>query len=676
MSANPTFQDLLDDFSAEVFVGRGEQLTLFEQALEASRPPFLILNISGQGGVGKSTLLDRYEQLAVSHKVASALLNEDHIAIPKILASVATQLNAYELDFDTFNGRYRKYLELKEQVESDPKMPSGLFDFALRGVTKIGFRSLKRIPLAGEVSDVFLTPDAEDAIADQTSAFAKYIFQKFSNKDERILLLETDAELTRHFLSDLNKSSDRHKVILFFDTFEKTATSIENWLIDLLSGEFGKFSGNTLFVIAGRFALGQEWTRFRKAIRQIELQEFTENEARDYLVRSGISDENLINQLIKISGRLPVLLALLVSSPSQLPHDVSGDAVERFLQGSTPEQREAALAASLPRYFNQDILKIILGSEGGQTAFEWLSEAHFVRTSERGWVYHDVVRSMMLKYFQLRSQEQYLEKQKLLEDYYKTRESNLGLAEPKQQQNKLWRKFELERMYHHICQNPSRHIVYTAKLFTHELLRLIIDTQSNQSSTEMDTEGFKAIIEGCASILTQIADENDDLTIRMWADKFQLLVNSLEDDDIDNEKMKGLFLWFSHCEGLDDKELSVLYLLAGMTRSASNEGDVELALNDIDKSIQLFPDFAFYYLTKGQVERDAKRYPAALGDFSKAIELQPENGHNYYRRGSTHREAKDYPAALADFSKAIEFKPNQDWWFYQRSLTGRFLQSD
>ncbi|HEX9386245.1 MAG TPA: hypothetical protein VF918_07990, partial [Anaerolineales bacterium] len=195
MSANPTFQDLLDDFSAEVFVGRGEQLTLFEQALEASRPPFLILNISGQGGVGKSTLLDRYEQLAVSHKVASALLNEDHIAIPKILASVATQLNAYELDFDTFNGRYRKYLELKEQVESDPKMPSGLFDFALRGVTKIGFRSLKRIPLAGEVSDVFLTPDAEDAIADQTSAFAKYIFQKFSNKDERILLLETDAEL-------------------------------------------------------------------------------------------------------------------------------------------------------------------------------------------------------------------------------------------------------------------------------------------------------------------------------------------------------------------------------------------------------------------------------------------------------------------------------------------------
>ena len=189
-------------------------------------------------------------------------------------------------------------------------------------------------------------------------------------------------------------------------------------MIDLLLGDYGQFSSNVLFVIAGRYLLGQNWTRFRKATRQVELKEFNEEEAKDYLTRSGIKDENLISQFIEVSEGLPVLLALLISSPNQLPHDVSGDAVQRFLQGLIPAQQEAALISSLPRYFNSDILVSILGAEEGKKAFEWLNKAHFVRTSENGWVYHDVVRVMMLRYFRMRSNQQFVETHKLLEEYY------------------------------------------------------------------------------------------------------------------------------------------------------------------------------------------------------------------------------------------------------------------
>ena len=60
--------------------------------------------------------------------------------------------------------------------------------------------------------------------------------------------------------------------------------------------------------------------------------------------------------------------ALLVSAPGDVPTDVSGSAVERFLQGTTSEQREAALAASVPRFFNQDVLSTILDVDAARVA--------------------------------------------------------------------------------------------------------------------------------------------------------------------------------------------------------------------------------------------------------------------------------------------------------------------
>jgi len=280
----PSFQDLLSDFSAEVFVGRSEQLALFEKALTASRPPFLILDVSGQGGVGKTTLLEQFRLVAKNHDVLTALANEDQSSIPAALDHLAHQFGESGHSFKTFDERYRKYRELKEQVEADPNAPKGLFDFALRSAARIGFRAVKkRIPLVEEATEVLLTPETEDVIVEQTSALANYVTQKFTNKDERVLLLETDAELTRHFLDDLNKYAQSRRFVLFFDTYEKTFTYLDPWLLNLLEGKFGNFSGNVLFVIAGRYPLGQAWTRFQKAIRQVELHEFTEGKRSDGL---------------------------------------------------------------------------------------------------------------------------------------------------------------------------------------------------------------------------------------------------------------------------------------------------------------------------------------------------------------------------------------------------------
>jgi tetratricopeptide (TPR) repeat protein len=663
----PSFQDLLNDFADEIFVGRGEQLTLFESAIKASQPAFLILNISGQGGVGKTTLLERYCQISKNNEVAYASVTEDHLAIPKILEVFVSQLKEDGLDFDTFTERHRKYLELKEKVESDPKVPSGLMDFALRGITRVGVKSLKRIPVAGDVADVFLSPESEEIIAEQASEFTKYIFQKFTNKDERVLLLDTDAELTRYFLEDITKALKNKKAVLCFDTYEKTSDSIEKWLVNLLHGGYGRFSSNILFVVAGRYSLGQNWTRFRRAIRLVELKEFTEEEAKDYLERSGITDEKLVSQFIEITKRLPVLLALLVSSPNQLPHDMSGDAVQRFLQGLTPEQQEAALISSLPRYFNSDILTSIFGDEEGKKAFQWLSKANFVRTSENGWVYHDVVRVMMTRYLRMRSNQQFVEVHKHLEEYYQEQITNfLGDADVKKFTDGT-SKFEAEKIYHFLCQNPIKKVEILVKLFAATLWVLLVDLFEDPSAEKNTSESFGFLTTAYSSSLFQLCDEISDLTTKEQLDNFRNLAEFLSDGSTKEPK---LFDWLLNVDILNDQEKSMLFLLrANILEINEKNNDSALALNDFNKVIQLNPSLAMGYSLRGNYHQDNKKYELALSDISKAIELYPKHRYIYNRRGQMYKEMKDYPAALTDFSKSIELQPENGANYYWRGQT-------
>jgi tetratricopeptide (TPR) repeat protein len=122
--------------------------------------------------------------------------------------------------------------------------------------------------------------------------------------------------------------------------------------------------------------------------------------------------------------------------------------------------------------------------------------------------------------------------------------------------------------------------------------------------------------------------------------------------------------------------------LAYIVQSLSDftQGDLNAALVDLDKVIELAPDIARAYDNRGmvrlslvvaqtigtQVVFDSKTLDAAVADFSKAIELDPEYINSYINRGLVYYFRGDSYAAIADFAKVIELDPQRADVYHKR----------
>ena len=92
----------------------------------------------------------------------------------------------------------------------------------------------------------------------------------------------------------------------------------------------------------------------------------------------------------------------------------------------------------------------------------------------------------------------------------------------------------------------------------------------------------------------------------------------------------------------DDKKLQVRALDYAMVR------------DDLDKVIQLAPDFVYAYYNRGNIYAVMKDYRAALVDYNKAIELDPRFSDAYYNRGLTNVFLGNNNEGVQDLSKAGE----------------------
>jgi len=104
-----------------------------------------------------------------------------------------------------------------------------------------------------------------------------------------------------------------------------------------------------------------------------------------------------------------------------------------------------------------------------------------------------------------------------------------------------------------------------------------------------------------------------------------------------------------------DKDAAI-YLNSGRAKLAN--GDLDGALADFNKSIELKPDDAAAYGDLGFLKQSKGDLDGALADLNKAIKFKPNYAGAYLSRGFVKRFKGDLDGALVDFNKAIEIAPN------------------
>lgn len=348
----PSLQDILKRRQRSDFVGREEQIALFRQnlalPLDDDRRRF-IFNVAGQGSVGKTWLLRRFRQLAGARDAITAWTDEAEEDVPEVMGRIAEQFEEQGYDLESFSERYRVYRQKRRELEADPDAPQGFPAFVGRTLIKGGLGLARGTPVGAAAAEFV----DEETLASLGGEVASFVAQKIGNKDEVRLVLEPIHVLTPLFLKDLREIAEEHTIALFFDTYERTGDFLDLWLRGLLEGRHGEVPANIVLTVAGRDPLDRDqWSPFEGLIARLPLDPFTKEEALDYLNRQGVTNAKVVDVILQLSSRLPLLVATLASETPDDPGEVddpSGEAVERFLKWvQDPEEASSRIGCCFP----------------------------------------------------------------------------------------------------------------------------------------------------------------------------------------------------------------------------------------------------------------------------------------------------------------------------------------
>jgi tetratricopeptide (TPR) repeat protein len=100
----------------------------------------------------------------------------------------------------------------------------------------------------------------------------------------------------------------------------------------------------------------------------------------------------------------------------------------------------------------------------------------------------------------------------------------------------------------------------------------------------------------------------------------------------------------------------------------AKKGDLDGAIANFDRAIELNPKDDAPYYNRAQAKRLKKDAAGAIADYTRAIELGSQNPAAYNNRGNARAENNDRDGAMTDYTRAIELKPDYARAYYNRAV--------
>ncbi len=471
--------------------------------------------------------------------------------------------------------------------------------------------------------------------------------------------------LTPLFLQGLRRSVGGSTLALFFDTYERTAAYLDRWIRDVLSGQYGIVPGKIVISIAGQHELRRNhWEPHERIVARLRLDPFTPEEAREYLTHKGVANPEVIDTILQLSGRVPVLVATLAAgNPTDAAEvgDPTGTAVERYLKWvDDAKQRQLVLDASLPRKLNRDVVGILTGDHDGPALFEWLRGMPFCQdrgAEAAGWTYHSLVRAQMLRYKYREAPRSWGESHSRLAEYYDCLRESLQLSEQEGLRDASFQSYLLESLYHRLCQAP------------HKCLSISL----NHFLTAFSTD--RSLARRVAITISDAGADAANPELREWGGRLLNGTDAYQQQDGANAIR--MFTALLEGQALHPQQRSIA--LGRRGHLYRETGQYEKALLDLDEALRIEPDEIRHLRVRSLTFSELGQHDRALADRHKAMTTKPDDADLLADRAREYRALGRYDDAVADLDRALEIDPRYAWALSMRgnvySLLGRYEEA-
>lgn len=311
------------------FVGRRDEQELFTNALDAlisliketnsplkDKPFKRIFLLYGEGGMGKTTLTNRFVQIAESKKCLLIKIDWDEHQSEGSISSSTRMMDVIYAQFvkEGQGGDLKSFREIRlrrDEVAERVNNARKEFDPLVSAVAD-GLSTLTQTGTIGKQVIEVVTHTLAGELAKREEQFAKWLKQKLDPRDFEIYQ-NSQLELSKGLVKGIAAVAATRPTIIVFDTYELVGR-FDSWV---RKGLIYHGSDQLIYVIAGRYDLSADYLDlFPQAfVAPIKLNEFRRLDIRDYLLGLEIPvTEEIVAQVKGVTRGVPLAVKIIAEA--------------------------------------------------------------------------------------------------------------------------------------------------------------------------------------------------------------------------------------------------------------------------------------------------------------------------------------------------------------------------